>query len=468
MRRPQFVAILLFILTLVLTTCTATNPEPPKPSPTDSGVLRIWWDRGFYPSEDEAIEQIIARWQSDRQKRDEPAVEVELSLYGVEDILGQTMSALEAGNPPDILFSTQTDLTLGAGWAADGMLADLSDVIEPVKNLYSSTALETASYYNSLSKSRSYYEVPIYQHALHLHYWRDLLAEVGLSDGELPKDWNGFWEFWQKAGSALRDRRGEDFYAMALPMSTESLDTYFTFEQILEAYDAKLLDENGNLLLDRPEIRQKAIAALEWYASLYQNGFVPPDAVKWQAPDNNIKFLNRAVLMTANPSLSIPASQIEDEELYRQQIATIELPNKPNGEPPKYVVAVKQAVMFAVSQNQEAAKDFLSYLVQPEVLGFYVKSSRGRWFPVMPQLWSDSFWNNKNDPHISVAVEQFREGKTRPFYEVFNPAYSQVLTENVWGKAIGRVIVDGLSPTAATEEAIERIKEIFAQWPSSG
>lgn len=468
MRRPRFVAILLFILTLVLATCTATNPELPTPVPREIGVLRIWWDRGFYPEEDEAIEEIMARWQSDRQKRGEPAVEVELSLYGVEDILGQTMSALEAGNPPDILFSTQTDLTLGSGWAANGILADVSDVIEPVKNLYSSTALQNASSDRNPSKGRSYYGVPIYQHALHLHYWRDLLAEVGLSDGDIPQDWNGFWEFWQKAGGAWRDRLGDDFYAMALPMSTESLDTYFTFEQILEAYDATLVDESGNLLLDSPEIRGKAIAALEWYASLYLDGFVPPDALQWQAPDNNVKFLNRAVLMTANPSLSIPASQIEDEELYRQQMATIDLPNEPDGEPPIYVVAVKQVVMFAVSQNQEVAKDFLSYLVQPENLGFYVQSSRGRWFPVMPQLWLDSFWQDQSDPHISVAVGQFREGKTRPFYEAFNPAYSQVLAENVWSKAIGRVIVDGLSPTEATDEAIGRIKEIFAQWPSSG
>lgn len=273
----------------------------------------------------------------------------------------------------------------------------------------------------------------------------------------------------------MRDRLGEDFYAIGLPMSRDSLDTYFTFEQILEAYDAEIVgqasrlsnDESGKLMLDLPEIRSKAIAALEWYVSLYQNGYVPPDALKWLAPDNNVKFLNRSLLMTANPSLSIPASQIEDEDIYRDRIATIELPNEPDGEPAKYLVAVKQAVVFAVSKNQEAAKDFLSYLVQPDVLGFYVKSSRGRWFPVMPQLWFDSFWQDKSDPHISVAVEQFREGKTRPFYQSFNPAYSQVLEENVWGKAMSRVIVDGLSPTEATDEAIGRIKEIFAAWPSS-
>lgn len=475
MRRPKFLAILLFILTLVLATCTGTNPDLPTPSAVDDGVLKIWWSRGHYREEDEALEEIIARWQSDRQERGEPAVEVELSFYSIEDILGKSISAVETGNPPDILFSNQTDLILGEGWAADGILADVSDVIEPVKDLYSDSALKAAYFYNNVTKQGSYYGVPIYQQTHHLHYWRDLLGEVGLSEKDIPQDWNGFWEFWKEAGDALRDRYGEDFYAMGFPMSVTSVDTFFTFEQILEAYDVEIVgqgsrlsnNERGKLLLDRPDIRSKAIAALEWYVSLYRDGYVPPDAIKWLAVDNNVNFLNRRVSIVANPSLSIPGSQREDEDIYRDRMASIELPNEPDGEAPTYLVTVKQVVVFAGSNNQKAAKDFLSYLVQPDRLGFYVKGSLGRWFPVMPQLWSDSFWNDESDPHISVAIAQFREGKTRPFYQSFNPAYSQVLEENVWGKAIGRVIVDGLSPTEATDEAIAKIKEIFAEWENS-
>ncbi|MDJ0516591.1 MAG: hypothetical protein QNJ74_10170 [Trichodesmium sp. MO_231.B1] len=82
----------------------------------------------------------------------------------------------------------------------------------------------------------------------------------------------------------------------------------------------------------------------------------------------------------------------------------------------------------------------------------------------MPQLLSDEFWQDKTEPHISVAVKQYQEGATRPFNYVVNPAYFQVLSENVWGKAIERVIVDGLSTEDATDEAIAKIQDIFAQW----
>ncbi|CAD5973388.1 hypothetical protein PCC9214_03976 [Planktothrix tepida] len=80
----------------------------------------------------------------------------------------------------------------------------------------------------------------------------------------------------------------------------------------------------------------------------------------------------------------------------------------------------------------------------------------------MPQLLSDPFWNNTNDPHLKVASEQFRF--VAPLSSILFAPYSQIFAENVWGKAIEQVIVEGLSPEAATEMAIAEIQTIFAEW----
>lgn len=56
------------------------------------------------------------------------------------------------------------------------------------------------------------------------------------------------------------------------------------------------------------------------------------------------------------------------------------------------------------------------------------------------------------------------EVSTRPFYFVQNPAYSLVLKDNVWGKALNQIIVEQIYPEQATDEAIARIKQIFDQW----
>ncbi|NEQ67364.1 MAG: carbohydrate ABC transporter substrate-binding protein [Symploca sp. SIO2D2] len=467
MRLRKNLIIPLFLLSLVLVTCT--NDTNISPIPTVEPIkershLTIWWNRGYYPQQDEAIEQVVNKWRSTlAQQKGQGKVEIKLFFYSEDDLLNEIINALGQGNPPDILFSERTDFTFGPRWAWEGKLAEVSDVIEPVKDSYNSSAIASAYLYNSATKKRGYYAVPLKQQTNHIHYWRSLLRDAGIRE-EIPQEWNAFWAFWKQAQDSLRQQGQQNIYGIGLPMSADSSDTYFAFEQALEAYDVQLLDENGQLLLNDPLVRQGLITTLDWYTSFYQEGYVPPEAVDWLNADNNTTFLNRTVLMTLNPSLSIPGSQREAEDIYRNQIATIEFPQEPDGETSKYLVSFKQVVIFASSQHQEAAKDFLSYLVQPENLGPYVKGSAGRYFPVMPQLWEDGFWQEADDPHVGLAAKQFSQDSTRPIYQARNSAYSLVQSENVWGKAIERVIVDGLSPEEAADEAINRIKEIFIDW----
>ncbi len=71
---------------------------------------------------------------------------------------------------------------------------------------------------------------------------------------------------------------------------------------------------------------------------------------------------------------------------------------------------------------------------------------------------------NLTDPHISTAMKGLIQGKMRPFYYVQKPAYSLVLEKNIWGKALNRIVVDGIPPKQAADEAIKQIEQIFNQW----
>ncbi len=451
----------LLLFGLLLTNCAGQAPELiTKASENESSqdeTLTIWWSRGYYTQEDEAIEKAIAAWQRQTGKK------VNFSLIPQDNILKNAENALKAGNPPDILFSTRTERTIGPRWAWDGQLADVSDVVESLKNSYSPSALQSVYLYNNEARKRSIYAVPINQRGIHVHYWRDLLAEAGMKEEDIPTEWDAFWEFWKQAQDNLRARGREDIYGFGIPMSKEANETPLIFEQVLEAYDIEILDKEGNLRFEDPQIRQRITMALDWYAGLYKAGYVPPDATDWVGSSNNTAFLNQRVLMAVNNTLSIPASQREDQEIYRNQIATIEFPEEPDGDPPNYIARVQQVVLFKSSSNQETAKDFLSYLLQPDNLRPYLEGALGRYFPVMPTLAADPFWNDPADPHISVATKQFQTDKTRPAFQSLNPAYASVQSENVWGEAIERVI-EGASPEEATDEALARIKEIFAQW----
>jgi len=453
-RRRTIALLLLFGLALGIATCNA------PPSSVDSGAgdrpFRVWWQQGFYPEETEQIRRLVAEWEG------ENGTPVELTFYSDSDLLKETNNAIAAAEPPDMLFSTGKIEPAIPGFAWDDRLVDVGDIIEPVKDRYDPAALESVRYKNAATRKTAYYAVPLSQQTVHLHHWKPLLETAGMAGDEIPREWDEFWQFWKTAQEQLRQRGREDIYAFAFPMSPAASDTYFIFEQFLEAHNVKIVSPAGQLQVGAPKVRQGIVTALAEYADLYKDGYVPPGAVNWGNAENNVTFLSRDAVLTANPSLSIPGSQRQDPATYFDALATIRWPDKPDGEPMSSVVSVKKVVIFKESRNQEAAKSLLAYLIRPDNLAAYLKGAQGRYFPVMPELRDDPFWTDPEDPHISVSARDYRQ--TRSFPQSFNPAYSQVLSDNVWGQAIRAVVADGISPEAAADRAIAEIRAIFSDW----
>jgi multiple sugar transport system substrate-binding protein len=103
-------------------------------------------------------------------------------------------------------------------------------------------------------------------------------------------------------------------------------------------------------------------------------------------------------------------------------------------------------------------------LIQPQVLQGFVKSLKGRFFPVMPEAWQDSFWTDAADPHIPIQSKTLRDRPTRSFYPVYTPAYSQVFQNDVWGTVISRIATNAITAEQGADEAIQQIKQIFSNW----
>jgi multiple sugar transport system substrate-binding protein len=426
----------------------------------DSKTLKVWWEKGYSSQEDEALQKIVSDWEKKTGKK------IDLLLSGTDELLQKSLRASKAGNLPDIILSFKAERSISTRFAWDGKLADVSNVIEPVKNLYTQDILKSVYLYNNIEKKRSYYGVPIHIATNHIYYRKDLLKQVGLSEKDIPTDWNGFWQFWTKAQDLLRSKQKLDVYGLGLSLSVEAGDTFQTFEQILEAYNVPILDSRGQLQVDRPQVRQGIIEILDWYIKFYKQGYIPQASLRWLSPDNNRSLLNRDILMTVNHTLSIPGAVRQDLDTYRNKLGILEFPNKPNGEPMRHLVTVEQALVFADSKHQQLAKEFLSYMLQPKVMGEYLKSGGGRYAPVISSVWQDPFWSDPQDPHVSVATKTLTKGLTRTYYTFENPAYSKVLQENVWGVALTRIAVDNISSEQAADEAIARIKQIFSQWQS--
>src|SRR5438105_15526522 len=140
------------------------------------GTLTVWWVKGFYKSEDDALFAAIKKFEA------KTGVKIELSQYAVQDMNAKSVAALDAGTVPDIAYSDTYDVQTAGKWAFDGKLEDLSDVLVPMKDRFESVALSTANLYSDKSKKKAYYVFPIKQQTLHIQYWKDMLGQAGFKE----------------------------------------------------------------------------------------------------------------------------------------------------------------------------------------------------------------------------------------------------------------------------------------------
>ncbi len=428
--------------------------------------LTVWWVRGFYKSEDDALFAAIKKYE------DKTGVKVELSQYPVQDMIPKTVAALDAGTPPDVAYADVYDFQVTGKWAFDGKLEDVTDIITPMKDKFLKNTIETTYLYNDKTKKKAYYAIPMKQQTMHIQYWKDMLAEAGYKESDIPTTWKAYWDFWcDKVQPAHRSKTGKRTYAIGQPMGVDSSDSFYSFLTFMDAYNVKLVDDNGKLLVDDPKVRAGLINALRDYTSIRTRGCTPPSSTSWKDPDNNVSFHNKTILMTHNATISIAAKWLDDannatltaeqraqaKKNYDELIATAGFPNKPDGSKFVYRAAVKTAVIFEGAKNKKRAKEFVTFIMQDENLQPYVEGSLGRWYPVTISGTKSAFW--QADPARRAVYNQFNAG-TVTFEFTKNYKFTVLNNENVWAKAMSRIVNDNISVEKATDEMIARIKQV--------
>ena len=430
------------------------------PFGTRAADLTVWWNKGFYPEEDEAIRRVAADFEAETGTR------IELDLFPQAEIATRLLAALSANRPPDVAFAFNYGGHEGR-WAAEGLLLDLSGLLAPVEDRYAPASLDYVRYLDQRTGRRGYYGLPIAQVTYHVHVWKSLLNQAGIGLDQVPKGWDAFWDFWcDTVQPAVRRATGRNnLFGVGLPMSTAGApDTAELFSMFLLAHDAYFMSPDGQLLFEKPGLRERIVQALESFTRPAKRGCNPPGAVAWTPVDNNANFLNQIVVTTANGSLSIPSSQRStNPENYFENIATIEWPDVIDGRPITYLVEEVHALAFRGGRDPAGAEAFLRRLTDPERLAPYLEASHGRWYPPMPALAERPFWTDPADPHRSVLRRQLATHATKPSPRAYDWRYLRVDAELVWPKAISRIAVEGWSAEAAADEAIGRTRQLMEQ-----
>jgi multiple sugar transport system substrate-binding protein len=428
--------------------------------------ITVWWGKGFYKSEDDALLSTIKKFEA------KTGIKVELSQYAIQDMIPKTVAALDSGTVPDVAYSDTYDVQASGKWAFEGKLEDLSDILTPIKSAFAPNTIETAFLYNDQTKKKAYYGFPLKQQSMHVQIWGDMLEQAGFKASDIPTGWADYWSFWcDKVQPAIRKATGQRIYGIGQPMGVESTDSLQSFYTFMDAYNVKLVDDDGKLLVDDPAVRKGLIGALKDYTDPYIKGCTPPSSTTWKDPDNNVAFHNKTTVMTHNFTISIAAKWFEDstnpaltpeqraagKKAYEETIITASFPNKPDGTPIKYRSGVKTGVVSAVAKNKAAAKQFVAFLLREENLGPYVEGALGRWFPATIEGQKSPFW--QADRHRKAVYTQFMGGTT-PFDFVKNYKFTILNNENAWAKAMNRVVSEKVPVEQAVDELIARIKQV--------
>jgi len=420
--------------------------------------LNIWWNKSYYPEEDEQFDRTVAAFEK------ASGLDVEYTYYTNEDVPRKVLAALTANEPPDLAYAFLFDLQHTSRWAYEDQLEDVSDVVKEIEPHLLPSAVQAVNLLNGATGKRSFYAAPVAQQIEHIHVWKDMLDQAGVDINTIPKTWEGWWDWWcETAQPAVRKATGDrQKFGIGHAMSSSASDTIFAFMMFLNAYDVKIVDDDGKLTVDDPKVREGMIKALESYTKPFLNRCVPPGSVNWQDSDNNVNFLNKITVMVPNPSLSVPASQLnaEDKSIYNEKMITIEWPDKPDGRPIEYVASIKTALIFKNSKNKQAAKDFLRFFLKPENLGPQLEGALARWFPVDQRLLDTPFWKDTSDPHKVVEVRQYTQRPQSVWPHVLNHKLIQINAENAWGVAVTDVVLKGQTPEQAVDTLIARLKTV--------
>ena len=442
---------------LAATTPLLARPHIAKAAATTASV---WFAQGFVQDEDVALRKAVTDYEKASGNK------IELSIIPFAPERQKIISAITSGVVPDMVDSNPGEILALYAW--QDKWVDVSDVVETQKSEYSETALLAAQGYNSVTKKRGTYGVPLRAAVVPCHIWKSLVEKAGLKLEDIPKTWDAYFDFFKKVQDNLRKQGERKVYGLGFQITANGVDPAALFNAFLIAYGGKdIVTKDGKLHLDDPKVKAAAIKAAAYLGGAYRDGYVPPSAINWNDADDNNAFHAKLMVMDVDGTLSTEVAIKEKHpDWYYNEIVThgIGYPNDNAGKPVPSIVAYTTGLIPKGAKNVTVAKEFLKYFIQPKVIGEFVELGLGRWLPVMPSLAKSPFWQNPKDPHLRGYVQQGLLGPTIPNYYVYNPAMAEVYAQHVWSTAMIDVAKEGMKPDAAIAKAFKQIDEIFAKY----
>lgn len=374
-----------------------------------------------------------------------PGIVVKQEPQNWGEIYTKAPAAVAAGNAPELLFAIP-DFT--------PILKDLGKV-QPMDEFIQEMD-EAHKFYPAALESYTYdgatWAVPLYNMAHSLWYRKSVFEEAGV---EPPTT----WDEWLAAVETLTTA---DQYGIGLPANKQLYTDQTVYDFMVNAGADEIYNEDGTLRFNNPE----TVEAYDFYSQLYQ--FSPPDSTNWTWGEAEACFANRTCAMILQ--FTVITTYDTQAEGDSEDLGVIAIPAKEGVENPG-TIAYPNGVMLLTDDpaKQEAAKEFLRFLLEPENYGRFLNMEPGLFLPVTEDgSTAESFWNDpmvvKYQSQIETMLDNSTSGRLFGFTNGNTfPSIAAISAQNLLAQTLQKVVVDGMPAADAVTEGQALMEEAIQE-----
>ena len=410
-----------------------TKVTAPSYKPESGATLRVLRPAKF-------VEPDETLWRANTKKfTEQTGVDVKLDFVSWEDLRPQTAVAANTGAGPDIIIGFSTDPQIYAT-----KLSDMSDLAAYLGQKYGGW-YQLAEIYGKKWGTDEWLSIPIGGTTGPTVYRMSWVKEAGFD--KIPNDLNQFLTLCQK----LKQNGHPCGFALGHAVG----DGNGFVNWLLWSHGARLVDESGKLALDSKE----TIAALNYARELYPT--MIDGTLSWNDASNNQAFIAGQISMTFNGvSIYYVLKNSPDPKL--QAIAA-----DTNHQVTPFGIAKRQpesaltvnAMLFKHSKYQNAAKDYIRFMMEEEQYGPWLSGCLGYWSQSLKAYSKLPFW--AADPKLAP----YAAGMDTPFYD----GYSGPVSANSSTVSANYTLVDmfasvasgNATPEAAVKQAVRAASRYY-------
>ncbi|GAB4567509.1 MAG: extracellular solute-binding protein [Anaerolineae bacterium] len=422
----------------------AEAPAAPAPA-EERRKMTVLHRREYFKEMETLFEEAVLKWGQENN------VDIEVSAVGAEafeDFVAKMVAAVEAGNPPDLVYH-----------------------IRLVQQLYFLDALEPVS--DAVAKAQELYgDVPYLQKLLNFidgEWWgipymvhgggqfarKDVFEANGIDPDTLET-------YDQRREACLAvSKPEEEMYGWGLTVN-RSGDGNGLIVNVIHNWGGHITDkEMTQLTFNSPE----TVAAVEWLTEIYTADkwapMLPPGVMSWTDASNNEAYLAGNIAYTHNAASVYAKAKADGNPVFEKTVVLKEAIG-PMGQR----LSGSSGGQFNIlkgAKNIDLAKELALHMLKPEVFlpistisaGLFLPSYKG--YYQMEEV-KKGFEADPNLARMGESALGDYPGTSWPADP--NPFFDAIEAQTILTDMMAQTITQGVSPADAVKQAADRMMQI--------